>query len=386
MPKLPTLILALLILHFVLGALCLAAGRGENRMVPVRYWGWGLVAYAAGLLITILSPVLTAPVAAALGNIVIAYAPIPFIQGVLSNTQRRLDRRWVGAAFAATVLAILYNNSTGPHLKVINLVAPSPIAIGLFLYGGAVLWRSPVEAARSASRLLSSVLLACTALWSLRIAILLGTSSAGLADPERTQSIVDSFAIAQILVSVIGMLCLFWIEVLKMEETLKSMAYGDSLTGLPNRRATVMRFDEMASAARRGEKRFALMLFDIDFFKRVNDTYGHQAGDEVLRQVASVLTAAKRQEDLLGRVGGEEFVLLLADTALDGAQTIAERMRELVANAFLQHDGKRIAITISGGLAQFPEDGDSWDRMFNTADQRLYHAKAEGRNRITVAS
>ena len=251
MPKLPTLILALLILHFVLGALCLAAGRGENRMVPVRYWGWGLVAYAAGLLITILSPVLTAPVAAALGNIVIAYAPIPFIQGVLSNTQRRLDRRWVGAAFAATVLAILYNNSTGPHLKVINLVAPSPIAIGLFLYGGAVLWRSPVEAARSASRLLSSVLLACTALWSLRIAILLGTSSAGLADPERTQSIVDSFAIAQILVSVIGMLCLFWIEVLKMEETLKSMAYGDSLTGLPNRRATVMRFDEMASAARR---------------------------------------------------------------------------------------------------------------------------------------
>jgi len=381
MPKLPTLILALLILHFVLGALCLAAGRGENRMVPVRYWGWGLVAYAAGLLITILSPVLTAPVAAALGNIVIAYAPIPFIQGVLSNTQRRLDRRWVGAAFAATVLAILYNNSTGPHLKVINLVAPSPIAIGLFLYGGAVLWRSPVEAARSASRLLSSVLLACTALWSL-----LGTSSAGLADPERTQSIVDSFAIAQILVSVIGMLCLFWIEVLKMEETLKSMAYGDSLTGLPNRRATVMRFDEMASAARRGEKRFALMLFDIDFFKRVNDTYGHQAGDEVLRQVASVLTAAKRQEDLLGRVGGEEFVLLLADTALDGAQTIAERMRELVANAFLQHDGKRIAITISGGLAQFPEDGDSWDRMFNTADQRLYHAKAEGRNRITVAS
>ncbi len=151
-----------------------------------------------------------------------------------------------------------------------------------------------------------------------------------------------------------GMLCLFWIEVLKMEETLKSMAYGDSLTGLPNRRATVMRFDEMASAARRGGKPFALMLFDIDFFKRVNDTYGHQAGDEVLRHVASVLTAAKRQEDLLGRVGGEEFVLLLADTGMEGARTIAERMRELVANASLQHDGKRIAITISGGLSPIP--------------------------------
>lgn len=386
MPKLPTLILALLILHFVLGTLCLAAARGENRMISVRYWGWGLVAYAAGLLITILSPALTRPVASALGNVVIAYAPIPFIQGVLSNTRHRLDHRLVGAALGATVLAILFNNSIGPQIKVINLVAPSPIAIGLFLYGGIVLWRFPVKAADNASRLLASVLLACVVLWSLRIAILLGTSSAGPADPERTQFIVDLFAIAQILASVIGMLCLFWIEVLRMEETLKSMAYGDSLTGLPNRRATVMRFEEMASAARRGDKTFALMLFDIDFFKRVNDTYGHQAGDEVLRHVASVLSAAKRQEDLLGRVGGEEFVLLLADTAMEGAQIIAERMRELVANAFLQHEGKRIAITISGGLSQFPKDGDSWDRLFNTADRRLYHAKAEGRNRIAVAN
>jgi diguanylate cyclase (GGDEF)-like protein len=126
------------------------------------------------------------------------------------------------------------------------------------------------------------------------------------------------------------------------------------------------------------------MLFDIDFFKRVNDTYGHQAGDEVLKHVASVLTAAKRQEDLLGRVGGEEFVLLLTDTGLDGAKVIAERMRELVANAFLQHEGRRIAITISGGLSQFPEDGDGWDRMVNRADQRLYQAKAQGRNRIAA--
>jgi hypothetical protein len=130
MGKLPTLILALLILHFVLGALCLASARGENRMGSVRSWGWGLVIYATGLLITILSPLLTRQIASALGNIVIAYAPIPFIQGVLCNTRHRLDRRWVGAAFGATVLVILYNNSIGPQLKVINLVTPSPIAIG----------------------------------------------------------------------------------------------------------------------------------------------------------------------------------------------------------------------------------------------------------------
>lgn len=381
----PTPVLALLILHFALGGLCLAAARGENRMRSVRYWGWGLVAYAAGLLTTILPSVLTRPVASALGNIIIAYAPIPFIQGVLSNTRRRLDTRWVGTALGATILVLLVNNVMGPQLRLVNLVTPSPIAIGLFLYGGTVLLHSPVAAARDASRLLAAVLIFCSALWSLRIAMLLGASSAGPADPARTQLIIDLFSIAQILASVVGMLCLFWIEVLKMEETLKSMAYGDSLTGLANRRATVMRFEEEASLARRRQAPFTVMLFDIDFFKKVNDTYGHQAGDAVLKHVAAILTAAKRQEDLLGRVGGEEFVLLLANTGMEGAKVIAERMRELVADALLQYEGKRIAVTISGGLAEFPEDGGGWDRIFSKADERLYRAKAEGRNRIAAA-
>lgn len=381
----PTPVLALLILHFALGGLCLAAARGENRMRSVRYWGWGLVAYAAGLLTTILPSVLTRPVASALGNIIIAYAPIPFIQGVLSNTRRRLDTRWVGTALGATILVLLVNNVLGPQLRLVNLVTPSPIAIGLFLYGGVVLLHSPVAAARDASRLLAAVLIFCSALWSLRIAMLLGASSAGPADPARTQLIIDLFSIAQILASVVGMLCLFWIEVLKMEETLKSMAYGDSLTGLANRRATVMRFEEEASLARRTQAPFTVMLFDIDFFKKVNDTYGHQAGDAVLKHVAAILTAAKRQEDLLGRVGGEEFVLLLANTGMEGAKVIAERMRELVADALLQYEGRRIAVTISGGLAEFPEDGGGWDRIFSKADERLYRAKAEGRNRIAAA-
>lgn len=385
MPKLPTLILALLVLHFALGGLCLAVTQGENRMRSVRYWGWGLVAYAAGLLITVLSAALTRPLASMVGNIVIAYAPIPFIQGVLCNTSHRLNRGWVGAALGATVLVILVNNSFGAQIRLVNLIAPSPIAIGLFLYAGIVLWRSPVAVAPSASRLLAAVLLFCVVLWGSRIALLLGTASSGPSDPARTQLIIDLFAIAQILTSVVGMLCLFWTEVLKMEATLKEMAFGDALTGLLNRRATVMRFEEQAALAQRTKMPFAMMVFDIDFFKRVNDTYGHQAGDQVLKHVAATLNSAKRREDLLGRVGGEEFVLLLVNTGLDGAQVIAERMRDMIAHSFLLVEGKRIAVTISGGLALYPEDGESWDQLFAVADQRLYHSKAEGRNRITAA-
>ena len=209
MLKLPTGVLALLVLHFALGALCLAAARGENRLASVRLWGWGMVLYASGLVITLLGPLITNMAAFILGNAVIAYAPIPFIEGVLSNTRRRLDRRVVALALGATVLVLLFNNTVGPQQKVINLVTPSPIAIGLFLYGGLILARAPVTAARAASRFLAAVLLSCTILWSLRIAILLGGASAGPSDPTRTQFVIDLFAIAQILTSVIGMLCLF---------------------------------------------------------------------------------------------------------------------------------------------------------------------------------
>ena len=379
MAKLPMLGLAVLLVHLTLGALSLAAARGGSRLHSVRLWGWGLIVYAAGLLLNSLGQIIGYGLCHVAGNLLIAASTVPLVQGLLVNSGKRIDKRWAGAALAVTALVLAANNFAGDQARLINLIAPSPFAIGIFLYGGVVLWRNPLPAACDTSRLLAAGMLACSVLWSARAASLFAVH-----DAESTQFVVDLFAIAQILFSVLGMLCLFWIEVLKMEDRLSSMAYGDSLTGLPNRRATVIRFDEMASAARRSGRPFVLMLFDIDFFKKVNDTYGHQAGDAVLRHLASTLTAAKRQEDLLGRVGGEEFVLLLSDMGRDDAKMIAERMRELVAASAIEHEGKRIAITISGGLAQFPEDGDCWDLLFNKADERLYRAKSDGRNRIVA--
>ena len=379
MPKLPMLGLAVLLVHLTLGALSLAAARGGNRLHSVRLWGWGLIVYALGLLLNSLDRVIDYGFCHVAGNLLVAAAAVPLVQGLLFNSGKRIGSRWAGAALAVTALALVANNFLGDQTRLINLIASSPFAIGIFLYGGAVLWRHPLAAACDTCRLLAAGMLACGILWSVRIALLFAFQ-----DDETTQFILDLFAIAQILFSVLGMLCLFWIEVLKMEDRLSSMAYGDSLTGLPNRRATVIRFDEMASAARRSGRTFVLVLLDIDFFKKVNDTHGHQAGDAVLRHLASTLTIAKRQEDLLGRVGGEEFVLLLSDIGRDAARSIAERMRETVANTAAEHEGKRISITISGGLAQFPDDGDCWDLLFNRADERLYRAKTDGRNRITA--
>jgi len=376
---LPMLGLAVLLVHLTLGGLSLAAARGVNRLRSVRLWGWGLILYAAGVLFINLDRVLPYRPAHLAGHLLIAGAAIPLVQGLLVNTGRLVRKRWTRAGLAATGLVLIANTLFSADPRALNMIASSPFAIALFVYGGVTLWRHPLPAARDTCRLMAAGMLACCALWSARIAIPLATGA-----PENTQTFIDLFSIAQILCSVIGMLCLFWIEVLKMEDRLTSMAYGDSLTGLPNRRAVVMRFDEQASRARRTNRPFALMLFDIDFFKKVNDTYGHQTGDAVLRHLAATLTAAKRQEDLLGRVGGEEFVMLLYDTGRPDARTMAERMRELIARSAVTHEGKDIAVTISGGVAEFPADGDCWDTLFGKADERLYRSKAEGRNRITA--
>ncbi|WP_117238416.1 GGDEF domain-containing protein [Thermus sediminis] len=146
------------------------------------------------------------------------------------------------------------------------------------------------------------------------------------------------------------------------------------LTGLPNRRALEMALEREAARVERGERPFALVLLDLDDFKRVNDERGHQEGDRVLRRVAGYLKAHVRQGDLVGRWGGEEFAILLPATDPLGAERLAERLREGLA---------ALGVTASFGVALYRGD---LGELFLRADQALYRAKALGKNRVARAS
>jgi diguanylate cyclase (GGDEF)-like protein len=182
--------------------------------------------------------------------------------------------------------------------------------------------------------------------------------------------------------AVASTLGLLWIEVRMMEAELRRLANQDPLTGLPNRRATVERFKEETSRAARHRRDFGLLLFDVDRFKQVNDTYGHLVGDLALRQVSAVLGTEKREVDAVGRIGGEEFVVLLVEEELAGALVAANRLRERIAAATLSHQSLELSVSVSGGLAMYPTDGTDWDHLFAVADRRLYEAKSGGRNRV----
>ncbi|WP_104017270.1 sensor domain-containing diguanylate cyclase [Roseovarius nitratireducens] len=164
---------------------------------------------------------------------------------------------------------------------------------------------------------------------------------------------------------------------------LRSQASHDFLTELSNRRSFVSGLENEMARLRRSKGTASVAFLDIDLFKQVNDTFGHPAGDRVLREFADVIVGQSRQHDLVARLGGEEFAVLLPDTDLDAARIWAERVREQVAETRFDGDNA-LRLTVSVGLASVDETQTTSDAIMLMADTALYEAKQLGRNRVTV--
>ena len=169
------------------------------------------------------------------------------------------------------------------------------------------------------------------------------------------------------------------------EQDLREMATIDPLTGINNRRTFMTVGDEMFAYAKRYQKDFSVILLDIDFFKKINDQYGHLVGDNTLKQVANLLKMQLRSSDVLARYGGEEFVILLPDTDKNSAKELAESLRNAVELLSIEVNTlQTINCTISLGIADNEHGFNSLTELVNCADQALYRAKQNGRNRIEL--
>ena len=175
-------------------------------------------------------------------------------------------------------------------------------------------------------------------------------------------------------------------EIGRLQVALQELAVRDSLTGLYNRRYMDETLEREVSRARREGNPLSLVMLDIDYFKRVNDTYGHQVGDEVLKMLATILLADIRAEDVACRYGGEEFLILLPNMPLDTAMQRAQGWRKAVEELSVVLGNFNITFTISLGVAAYPEHGKTPDDLTRCADQALYRAKNQGRNQVTVFS
>jgi diguanylate cyclase (GGDEF)-like protein len=167
----------------------------------------------------------------------------------------------------------------------------------------------------------------------------------------------------------------------KQNEDLERLSTSDALTGLYNRRYLTQRLSEELVRSYRNKVEFSVLMADVDEFKKYNDAFGHPAGDEVLKKVATILLGSTRSVDCTARYGGEEFAVLLTGTSGDLAAEVAERIRARVeAQEFA---GRKITLSI--GIAEFPQNGETADEVISNADEALYAAKRGGRNRVVRA-
>ncbi|MFW6067752.1 MAG: GGDEF domain-containing protein [Myxococcota bacterium] len=164
-------------------------------------------------------------------------------------------------------------------------------------------------------------------------------------------------------------------------ETIYRMTIVDGLTGVHNKRYLMETLDREISRARRHQRPLSLMMFDIDRFKQINDTLGHLAGDYILKEMAQAVRARLRPDDVVARYGGEEFAVVLPETATSDAMDIAERIRQLIDGHPFEFEHERIHVTVSAGVAELQEGMDVM-QLVKAADERLYEAKRNGRNRV----
>lgn len=171
----------------------------------------------------------------------------------------------------------------------------------------------------------------------------------------------------------------------RLRASLRNAAFHDALTGLFNRRYVFGIFERELNRYERYADHFSLILIDADRFKRVNDEHGHCGGDAALRAIADACTQAVRDSDIVGRFGGEEFIVLLPHTSASEAATVAERIRRAILECELVWQGRRIRLSLSLGVAEVGPGADTFNKLLKAADRALYAAKSRGRNRTVVA-
>lgn len=165
----------------------------------------------------------------------------------------------------------------------------------------------------------------------------------------------------------------------------RHLSLVDPLTGLYNRRHLDSNLEREFMRAKRYDSDLSLAVIDIDFFKKINDTYGHICGDYVLKEAAYLILESFRKTDLVFRYGGEEFVVLLTETSLESAQIPLERLRKSIENYPFKFKDENLKITVSIGAAGVSEDINSGSELLDLADKSLYTAKESGRNRLVIA-
>ena len=376
----PTLFLMLIAINVTLTLSVGLVARGKLRD-GMAYWAAGLACNAAGYVLFALRGQVSDLLSIVLANVFFASVFALFTEGVFQFQNRR-PRRWL-VWLPVVVTALLFG-------ALIPWQAARVVA-GTIIFSAqsaaimvSLLQRRKTTVGVGQYFMVAGFLMMIIAFAFQGVGTLLRKDEVtSIMTPHFVQTVI--FLVATISVVVVSLGLVVMIKD-RADELNRNLAMRDELTGLINRRSLLESLAQHLSAAKRHGQPLSLLMVDIDFFKRVNDTYGHLSGDKVLKTMASSIAQRTRAQDVPGRLGGEEFLVILPNSTEQGAWQLAENLRQGVeATAFQAVSGEPIAITVSIGLcalSQLPDP--QCDDLIAASDQALYRAKAAGRNRVEV--
>lgn len=374
----PTLLLVSMMISVTLGISMGLVARRERRDGMV-WWSCGMV------LVVLVHPLfglrgqISDWLSVALGNVVMISIFAFFAEG-LSEFQHRVPRRvliWAPVALMALAQLLLRNEPVTRGLLVLLLMAfQVAVMLGLML----------VQRRQTVGRGQYFVM-AGLALIIAAMLLRLGAFMFGAINLSETTASTPTHALSVLALTLTIVLMATGLVLMTKERAdalNRTLALQDELTGMPNRRAIHKLLEQQLALARRHGQPLSLLIVDVDHFKQINDHYGHLSGDLALREMADRLHRRLRAQDIAGRWGGEEFIVILPGTGIEGARALAETLRHAAEQAELRAlDGRVIHFTVSIGLHVLdPAGGNERDDMIAAADRALYLAKQNGRNRV----
>ena len=377
----PTMLLMIIVTSTVMAGSVLTVAWGQSAP--------GLARWAAALLVQALAYVLLAlrgkvpdAYSVVLGNVLLSVSFAVMLAAVC-RFQGRGASHWL--LWPPVLLALAISTLRIDDLQARMVYGSALLAAQAIVVVAALLDRRHGSVGRGAVLVIGALVLAASML------ILRAASTAAgwvaidsLQDRNMLQTISFMTSLAAAQATSIGFV---FMTKERADETNRIMATQDALTGIANRRTIIGALERDMLRALRNRQPLSLLMIDIDHFKTINDVYGHLAGDRVLCAVVDAIRERVRAQDLIGRYGGEEFMVLLPETALDGGRQVAEKLRQGIADTPCLIDGQPVSVTVSIGLyGGYVLAEDSWDHLIHEADRALYRAKEQGRNRFEIAA
>ena len=377
--------LAMIVISSLMMAASMAIVGQRGRRDGLGHWSAALLLNALGHLLIMLRGQVPDALSVVIGNALLACVFVGMIAAIYQFQGRAVP--WLpllAAPVAVAAFVVVFRDNFPARAGFVGAVIGLQAVWALV----ATLGRRHATVGRGQWLLVAGL--------ALEAAVLGGRSVLAITVPDSATSILQSSVLqtmtflatfSVVLVSSVGFV---FMSRDRSDESNRIMAARDPLTGVANRRSLIAALDRDVARAIRMRQPIALMMVDIDHFKHVNDRYGHPAGDEVLCCVVEVLRQRVRAQDLVGRYGGEEFMVLLPDTGLAGAEQLARELCRAVATSRCPAQGAGpagVEVTVSIGVfGGHLESGDSWDMLIAAADRALYEAKNNGRNRVEVAT